>query len=368
MAMVGTIIGAGIFGLPAAFSAVGFVPGTILFFFLTIVVLLTHLIFAEQLLATRERHRLSGMAQRGLGEFAFELTAVTYPLQILGANYAYLVLGGEFLDVLARAAGIHIPIEAWQLLFWIAGALTVLLGLKAIANAETVLSSIKIMALMLVVLLALPLVDVTLQSRSDWLTWFLPFGIFLFALSGVTGIGEVIDIAGRNRRAALWAVGGGTVLSAVLCWLFGVTLFFAAHGYPIRTAADLASVLPNGTGLIIPLLGFLAVAGAYLITAQDLRITFNRDLGWKPFYSNAVALLMPVVLLAVLTRDFLAAIGFVGAVLVGMNSLIVCALGYKAMFRKRDHVTHLAGTAICALLIGVYVFGILQYILSRQAL
>jgi hypothetical protein len=38
------------------------------------------------------------------------------------------------------------------------------------------------------------------------------------------------------------------------------------------------------------------------------------------------------------------------------------------MFRKRDHFLHIAGTALCALLIGVYVFGILSHLLTRQAL
>jgi len=215
--MVGTIIGAGIFGLPAAFSVVGFIPGTLLFFALAIVVTITHLLFAEQLLATRERQRLSGLARRGLGEFAFQLTAITYPLQIIGANYAYLVLGGEFLDVLARAAGLQIPVPAWQLFFWIGGALTVLFGLKAVAKAESVLSSAKILVLIFAVLLTIPLASLSFDMSGSLSTWFLPFGIFLFALSGVSGIGEVVEIAGRRRPDAYWAVAGGTLLSAFLC-------------------------------------------------------------------------------------------------------------------------------------------------------
>jgi tyrosine-specific transport protein len=366
--MVGTIIGAGIFGLPAAFSVVGFLPGTILFFGLAIVVTLTHLIFAEQLLATRERQRLSGLVRRGLGEFPFQLTGLTYSLQIIGANYAYLVLGGEFLDVLARAVNIQIPVTLWQLFFWVGGALTVVFGLKAVAKAEVVLSSAKMLVLVFAVILAAPLASLTFEMTRSASDWFLPFGIFLFALSGVAGIGEVVEIAGRRRPDAYVAVATGTLVSALLSWLFGVTLFFAAHGYPIRTAADLASVLPSGTGLVIPLLGFLAVATAYLVTAQDLRTTFSRDFKWKPGVATAVAVLSPLALLAILTRDFLSTIGFVGAVLVGLNSLMVCLLGYKAMFRKRDHFLHIAGTALCALLIGVYVFGILSHLLTRQAL
>jgi tyrosine-specific transport protein len=366
--MIGTIIGAGIFGLPAAFSVVGFLPGTILFFSLAIVVTLTHILFAAQLLATRDRQRLSGLARRGLGEFAFQLTAITYPLQIVAANYAYLLLGGEFLDVLARALGLSFPIPAWQLLFWVGGALTVLFGLKAVAKAETWMSSAKILVLLVAVLLTFPLATLSFDIHGTVTTWFLPFGVFLFTLSGLSGIGEVVEIAGRRASTAFAAVAIGTLVSAVLCWVFGVTLFFAAHGYPIRTAADLASILPAGTGLIIPLLGFLAVATAYIITAEDLRVTFMRDFSWKPGISIAIALGAPLCLLTVLSRDFLSTIGFIGAVFVGLNSLVICAIAYKAMFRLRSHVWHIIGTAVCAAMMGVYVFGILSHILARQSL
>jgi len=366
--MVGTVIGAGIFGLPAAFSRVGFIPGTLLFFGLAIVVTLTHLLYAEQLLVVRGNHRLSGLARHGLGEFAFQLTAVTYPLHVLGANYAYLILGGEFLDVLARSAGVQLPVTFWQLLFWVAGAATVVFGLKTVAKVESVLSSAKILVLLLSVILAVPLVTVSFQASQDLSTWFLPFGVFLFALSGVSGIGEIVEIAGRRRPDTYWAVAGGTILSALLCWTFGVTMYFAAHGYPIRTAADLASILPSGTGLIIPLLGFLAVATVYMITAEDLRATFTRDFSWKPWIASSVALLTPVCLLAILSRDFLSTIGFIGAVFVGTNSLVICLIAYKAMFHQRNHFKHIAGTALCAALIGVYVFGIVSHLFTRDSL
>ena len=366
--MVGIIIGAGIFGLPAAFSLVGFIPATILFFVLATVVTLTHLILAELLLATRERHRLAGLALRGLGPVAYQIIGITYPLAIIGANYAYLVLGGEFLNLMAGAIGITLPVGAWQLLFWAGGVLTVLFGITFIAKVEGVLSTAKMFVLLVVLFIVLPKIDLALVPTGVWGSWYLPFGIILFSLSGLSGVGEVIEIAGRRRRDALAAVAGGTVLSAVLCWMFGAGVFLASHGYPIRDAADLVSVLPQGIGLIVPVLGFLAVTTAYLITAEDLRVMFATDLKWKPAVASLVALLAPLCLLAVLSRNFLTTLSFVGAVLIGINGFTVCALGYKAMYRRRDHFWHLAGTIGCALLMGVYSFGIFQQLFTRQVL
>ncbi len=368
LAMVGTIIGAGIFGLPAAFTRVGFIPGTLLFFSLALVVTATHLILAEQMLATGQRLRLAGVARRGLGEFAYELTSITYPLGILAANYAYIILGGEFLSVMATGLGIELPVGVWQILFWVGGAVTVIFGLKMVARVESYATAALVVAIGIALFFAMPLVDIRQVATATWHDWHLPFGIFLFSLSGMTVVGEVVDITGRHRKDTYLALIAGTLFSAVLSWSFGVTLFFTAHGYPIRNAADIVSVLPSHAAWIVPLLGFLAVATSYITTAQDLRVTFEQDHAWKPRLALAVTLVTPLTLLAVLSRDFLSTIGFIGSVFIGINGVVIGALGYKALFHHRDYLRHVLGTAVCALLIGVYVFGILQRLLSRATL
>lgn len=366
--MVGTIIGAGIFGLPAAFARVGFIPGTLLFVFLAFAVTATHLIMAQQMLLTGQRMRLSGIARRGLGEFPAEVTSLTYPLGILAANYAYVILGGEFLAVIARSFGIDLPVPLWQIAFWTGGALTVLFGLKLVSRVESFATSALVLALGVALFFALPLVELRQTATAVWHDWHLPFGVFLFSLSGMSVVGEVVDITARRKRDSYLAIIAGTLFSAVLSYAFGVTLFLAARGYPIRDAADIVSVLPSSAAWIVPILGFLAVATSYITTAQDLRITFQQDHKWKPYVALAVALLTPLALLAVLSRDFLATIGFIGSIFIGINGLIIAALGYKAMFHHRDYARHVLGTAGCTLLIGVYIFGILQRVLSRTSL
>ncbi len=368
LAMVGTIIGAGVFGLPAAFVRLGFVPASLLFAGLALVVTATHLILTEQLLATGERQRLAGLARRGLGEFAYYVTSVTYPLGIIASNYAYLILGGEFLAILSRGFGFVFPVAIWQFVFWIAVAFTISVGIKAMTAVDAWLVPLKMLVLFVAVLLAAPFVDLQQASTAVWSNWHLPFGIFLFSLSGVTAVGEAVELSGRKRRTAFAAVVAGSLVSAFLSWLFGATIFLAAGGYPIRDAADIASVFPSALWWVVPLLGFLAVATAYVTTANDLRSTFQFDQKWKPWVAKGVTIFSPLILLAVLSRDFLSAIGFIGAIFIGVNSLTISALGYKAMLRHRGHFLHVAGTAGCALLIGVYTFGIVQQIFTRTSL
>jgi tyrosine-specific transport protein len=366
--MVGTIIGAGIFGLPAAFARVGFVPATLLFFILAFAVTATHLILAEQMLATTSRERLAGIARRGLGEFAFRATSITYPLGILAANFAYIILGGEFLSVMARGLGFELSVAMWQILFWVAGALTVIFGLKLVSRVEAVATAALVVAIGIALYYAWPLIDAHQIITATWDNWHLPFGVFLFSLSGITVVGEVVEITARRRREVYLAIVAGTFVSALLSWSFGAVLFLAAHGYPIRHAVDIVSVLPAGAAWIVPLLGFLAVATSYITTAQDLRVSLEQDQKWKPHTALAASLCTPLAMLALFSRDFLSTIGFIGSVFIGFNGIIIGALGYKALLRHRDYLRHVLGTAGCALLISVYLFGILQRLLSRTTL
>ena len=67
--LLGTIVGAGIFGIPYVISKSGMIPGFFYFLILGGAVLLIHLFFGEIILRTKGEHRLVGLAQRYLGRW-----------------------------------------------------------------------------------------------------------------------------------------------------------------------------------------------------------------------------------------------------------------------------------------------------------
>lgn len=368
LAMVGTIIGAGIFALPAAFAAVGFWQGSLLFWILALATIVTHILFAGLLLNEHRRMRLTGLVERKLDPFFHVVAQITYPLQIVGSIFAYLILGGEFLSVLTQAIGINAPVGLWQIVFWILGGGTVLFGLKTVARVNSLATGAKMAALLLAVVVVWPFVDVGYMRLSGWTDWFLPFGIFLYALSGLSAVGETIEITRRNKHDALWAVGIGTGVSAVLSWLFGVGIFLAAHGYPLRTVSDVISVLPSGWALLIPILGLLSVMTAYLNMAEDLKETLDLDFKLTAKQAVAIALGLPVLMLLAFSRDFLGTIGFIGSVFVGMNGLMICAMAFKSFEKEHRASTRLIGLYTIVMLSGIYLFGLFQRILFRESL
>jgi amino acid permease len=356
--MAGTIIGAGIFGLPAAFASVGFWPGTILFFFLAGVVVSTHLMFTEVVLASKKKLRLTGHAREQLGPIGFQVATVSYPLQLIGACIAYIILGGEFIHVLMQMAGLNLSLPIWQLGFWAFGALIALYGLNIVSYFESWATGFLLIAIFVAVIVSAPFVEFANIEFGNLENWFLPFGVFLFSLSGLSIVSEAVEISEHNRRVAYGSVTVGTMIAALFSWIFGVTLYLAARGFPIQTTSDLISVMPRAWAWLIPVLGFLAVITSFVAIAEDLENTLVSDYKIRPRIASALALFTPLVLFILITRDFLQTISFVGAVFVGINAVIVCLLAWKiAVGYKRPVIRALAST-FSILIMSVFIFGI----------
>ncbi len=368
LTMVGSIIGAGIFGLPSAFARVGFWQGSLLFWVLAFASTTTHLFLAGLLLNEHRRMRLTGLVDRHLDPFFHVVARITYPLQIVASLFAYVVLGGEFVDVLMRAVGIHAPVGFWQIFFWMVGGGTVLFGLKTVAKINSLATAAKMAALLLAVVIASPVIHFSGLSFQGSTEWYLPFGVFLYALSGLSVVGEAVEIAYRDKRSAGLAVVIGSLAAAFLSWLFGTSIYFAAHGYPIHTISDIVSVLPSGWVLLIPVLGLLAVLTAYVNLAQDFKETLDLDFKLNAMQAMAVTVALPFFMLVVFSRDFLGTIGFIGSVFVSINGLLVCAMAFKGFEKERSASSRVIHLFLTVLISGIFLFALFQRILFRESL
>ena len=99
--LVGLIVGAGIFGLPTAFSKSGALFGIIAWAVVTAVVLATHLMYSDIASIFGPNHRLVGDTERALGKKAALTASVLLFVSNLGALLAYMILGGNFLGAIA---------------------------------------------------------------------------------------------------------------------------------------------------------------------------------------------------------------------------------------------------------------------------
>lgn len=360
--VVATIIGAGIFALPPLFAEVGFWPGTILFGLLTCLTLATHLFLVEIVLTHKHGSRLTGYVKKELGPLAHWISAWTYPLQIVGANLAYIILGGEFLALLSSSVGYEVPVLVWQILFWLGGTSIVYYGLKTVAKIEAFAAWLLILSILLVAVLSTYVSHSFVASHflQTWNLSWAPFGVFLFALSGLPVVGGAVELVGYRAADAYRAVALGTIGAAVVSWLFGVSLVIASSNpLAAHTAADLIHTLPPLLAWLIPLVGFLAVSTSYITTAHDLRMTLFTDFHLPPAWSWGLAMGTPLILLLGTERDFLSVVGSVGAIFGGINGILVALIVIKIWERHKRHEP-LFMFVLPVLVILAYLTGMLQ--------
>ncbi len=365
--MVGTIIGAGVFGLPAMFARVGFWPGTFLFWGLAGAVTCVHLLFVDIGLSFRMKQRLVGYAKDVLGEGGFLVASITYPLSSIGMILAYLILGGEFLDEILSLAGWGGHVLSWQILFWIGGAIIVLFGLKFVARLESIATTLLLISMVLISFLTTRHLQLPYTFQQHWNDLLIPFGIFLFSLSGMKIVSEVVDVTRPRRRDAMWAVGVGTLVSALLSWIFGVSLFLKAGSQISARPLDFIHLLPAVWGWLIPVFGFLAIVTSYVAVAQDLKATLHLDFHLEKFMAWVTALGVPGILLFLTARNFLATINIVGSVFEAINGILISMIAFLIL-RKRSSASWVWAKAIPVITGGVFLTGLLHEIFLHSKL
>ena len=345
LTMVGMIIGAGIFGVPSVIADVGIVAGTILFWGTWCVVLATHLLFLELIALSdssdkkkkeERRHRLPGYVSGALGSWLKYVTAGVQSFKLIGVSFAYLILGGEFLEMLFLGLGIHVDLVFLEVLFWILGAISILFALRIVSKIESVITWVLLAVLIVIIGSAGMRMDFSQLTFSNWNHAFAPIGIFLFSLFGMTSIPEIFEIAGRRIERSRYAVAVGSFVTALLTWLFGVSIVLAVPaGTPLDRTA-MISILPHAIWWTLPLLGLFAVLTSFIINAFTLKMMYQLELKQPIWISRFIALGIPLFLLFILQRDFLKVLDVVGTFFTGGLAVLVTLSAYVVMHREKE--------------------------------
>jgi amino acid permease len=341
-AMIGTVIGAGTFAIPLAFSQMGILAGSIAYWLVALIILATHLLFVEAVLWNRsmEKKRLPGYLEIAFGSWAKRLGYLTQAAQITGACLAYLVLGGEFLSVLAGRLGLPDQVLLWQFLFWAGGAGVVFVGLKLVARIEAVLTIALILLLGFAIGVYAPQADSALFGGMRWGAVMPLLGVIMCSMFGWGVIPEVSAMCGHDRSRTRLAVAFGSLAAALLMWLFGVFAYAAIGDSLGGDPAELSRGLPASLFWLIPAVGFLAVATSFITLVQDFKAMLHLDAKLPKKLAWAVALGSPLVLLAVTSRDFLGTVGFVGAAVSSLNAFLLCLMARNLMNRKPKQLNY----------------------------
>lgn len=330
--LVGTIIGAGIFSLPYTAAKTGFFPVVIYLIILTAVVTLMHLLYGEVILRTRGEHRLVGYAKIYLGIWGKRFATLSVILGTYAGLLIYIILCGDFLFALFGDIFGGSP-YFYSVVSFLVSSIFIIAGLKMVSWFESLLSFLLLVAIFVFLGKGFSLMD---QSNFtpvfNWAEFFLPYGVLLFALTGSSVIPELAAVLDDDERRLKKTIIIGTFIPSVVYFLFIMIIFGITGANTTPNAfTGLVDVYGNGFMKIGALIGFLAVITSLLAFGINLKKTFQYDYKLSKMPSVLLTLAVPFLIFLTGFNDLIRVIGFSGAVMGGIDSILIIL-----MYRKAD--------------------------------
>lgn len=332
--MLGMIVGAGIFALPYTFSKAGIFWGLFHFFVALLIVFFLHLWYGEVTYYTRGKHRITGYTEIFLGKRAKFLVFLTTIGSYYGSLLIYGIFGGIFLSNIFGQASI-----LWMsLLFFIGGGILALIGLEKIASLNFYLIVPLLGFIVYLFFAAIPSININNFNNTKLIfnnNWFLPYGVWLFALTGFSALPETRDIFSkmpiRNFKRIIWL---SLLISAVFYLIFTFTVWGVSGKLTTEDAlSGIAGILGKTAFVAGSFIGFLAVFTSYIPLIADMKGIFYFDYKIPKSLAWLLTVIPPIILFLTGVGGVVKILGIIGAVGLGILGVFIILMRHR--MRKR---------------------------------
>ncbi len=334
----GTIIGVGFLSLPYITARVGIFVMLGYFAVLSSIVILTHFLLGKVALETPDFKRLPGYAEVYLGKWGGIISFIVNILGTYGTMLAFIIIGGKFLADL-----FHANVFVCTSLYFIAGSALIYFGIKAISKVEFLGLVVLLLALTFVFLQSLPAFQINnlLVKTGGISDIFLPYGPILFALWGASLIPEVEEMLGKNKKMLGPVIFIGSAIP-VIVYLFFIVMVVGISGAGTAKEAvlGLKDFLGNGIASVTIFAGVLSSFTSFLLAGLTLKKIFWYDLKVPKNVSWLITCIVPFVLFLIGIKDFIGVIGFVGAVMLAIDGILIMLMYRKIKENKLRFLTY----------------------------
>lgn len=323
--LVGSTLGAGVFGLPYAFAQSGWLIGAFTLVFVGALLLVLQLINTELCLQTPGRHRIVGLVGRYLGtRWRWVATILFFGLG-WGILLAYAILGGAFLfELLAPVFGGNV--STYSLIFVVIEAILVLAPIKRAASIELIIGSLLLILFVVLILSGVPFIEWHQVVAVDVTHTLAPYGVVIFALASLGVAPEIHDIFGEKYEYRMPKAIVHGFLILLLLYLAFTFVIVGVNG--IETSENALSayvpILGSLAFLVGSVVGLITIGSISLMVGEQVKDTLRIDLGASKVMAWSLTWAIPVALFLFGVRDFINVISFTGAVFTAL--LAVCIL------------------------------------------
>ena len=332
--LIGLIVGAGMFAIPYAFAQAGIFWGLLHLIVTFLIVLLLHQWYGEVSFYTKGRHRFTGYVEIFLGRKAKALALLTTLGAFYGSLLVYGILGGKFLANFYAVFNGFSPFFFSLAIFALGGFLT-MFKLNKIAEINFYLTMPIFGFIIYFFVVSLPHIQLSnfhfsgnLFANSDW---FLPYGIWLFALTGFSALPETRDIffgkPVKHFKRVIWI---SLAFSAVFYVVFAYSIIRVSGRATTQDALSGAALVLGSKALIVgSIIGFLAVFTSYVALAIDLKNIFIFDYKRSKSFAWLIGALPPPILYLLGINGLAATLGLIGTFGMGTLGIFIILMRRK---------------------------------------
>jgi len=326
--LVGTIIGAGILGIPYVIAQSGFLSGLGIIVLLGLAAMIINLMIAEVMMRTRFRHQLSGLAGKYLGKPFEHIQALSVIIGTYGGLTAYIIGEGQVLSVLFGTPEKNLQ---YSLLFLLIGTIILLIGLRIIKVLETFLVLLLILALLVITGWSLPSLDLSNLVYNHFDKMFVPYGVLLFAYGGMGSIFSIKEVLNKKKHLIRPAIIVGSLIPLILYALFA----FIVVGVTGLATTDIATIGLGATIgykilLVSNIFAVLAMATSFFTLGIGLLQLFHFDYRLPVWLSWLLVIIFPLMIFLFVSHNFIQVIGTAGSLTFGLTGVLVVLSFWRA--------------------------------------
>jgi len=332
--MAGLIIGAGVFALPYAFAKAGIFWGTIHLVFSVFVVYFLHQWYGEVSFYTKGKHRFVGYVEKYLGKKAKVFSAITTMGSYYFSLLIYAIMGGIFLSNFTSLFNGH-TVEFMTLLFFATGGLMALFKVNKIAEINFYLTLPIFGFIIYLLFFSFPYIKAENFFANDNLflnkNWFLPYGVWLFSLTGFSAIPPTRDLfidSGIKKFKRVISISLFLAIFAYILFVFsilGVSGSFATED-ALSGIKAFMGVKVMAIGSII---GFLCVFTSFIALAVDMKSMFRYDYKIPRFIAWLFVIIPPTALYLFKFDGLVNTLAITGSVGMGILGVFVVLMRHK---------------------------------------
>jgi len=354
--MAGLIIGAGVFALPYAFAQAGVLWGTIHLVVSLFIVYLLHQWYGEVSFYTKGRHRFVGYVEMYLGKKAKFFSLLT----TLGSYYfsllIYAIMGGIFLANFTSLFNGR-TVEFMTLLFFACGGLMALFKVSRIAEINFYLTVPIVGFIVYMLFFSFPHIKTENFFSSGNLlmnkNWFLPYGVWLFSLTGFSAIPPTRDIFFNSSIKSFKKVVSISLFLAAAVYAVFIFSILGASGQftTVDALSGIKAVMGAKVMAIGSIIGFLAVFTSFIALAVDMKSMFRYDYKIHKFPAWLLVVIPPVIIYLKDIGGFINILAVTGSVGMGILGIFIVLMRHKIvkilkMGDKEDLVAEIDGKEI----------------------